>query len=141
MLCHRLAIIVALYVLFTPFFGPMLDHHFAERQHTHQHIYFGSTDVKHTHFYELLHLHPHAYNMPIIPPGNGSQSNESPNEVIYLTSQDGIGQNAPSFTIPASQVDFVFPDLGDHHFLLSSTGQDSLPPETFIPPPKRPPRG
>jgi hypothetical protein len=72
--------------------------------------------------------------------GNGSESHESPNEVIYLTSQDGVGQSAPSFTIPALQVDFVFPDLGDHHYLLSPTSQDSLPPEIFIPPPKKPPR-
>jgi hypothetical protein len=141
MLCHRLIIIVVMYALFMPFFGPMLDHHFAERQHNHQHIYFGSAGAKHTHFYQLLHLHSHTHNTPTIPPTDGSQSNESPNEVIYLTSQDGIEQSAPSFTIPALQVDFVFPDLGDHHFLLNPTGQDSLPPEIFIPPPKRPPRG
>jgi hypothetical protein len=140
MLCHRLIIIVVLYALFLPFFGPVLDHHFAERQHNHQHIYLGSADAKHTHSYDLLQLHSHTHNTPVIPPGNGSESNESPNEIIYLTSQDGIAQSAPSFTIPALQVDFVFPDLGDNHFLLSPTGQDNLPPEIFIPPPKRPPR-
>jgi hypothetical protein len=140
MLCHQLIIIVVLYALFTPFLGPMLDHHFAERQHNHQHIYFGSASAKHTHFYELLDLHSHTHNTPIIPPSNASESNESPNEVIYLTFQDGIEQSLPSLTIPGLQVDFALPDLGGHHFLLSPTGQDSIPPEIFIPPPKRPPR-
>jgi hypothetical protein len=141
MLCHRLIVVAAVCALFTPFFGPMLDHHFAERQHNHQHIYFGSTGPDHVHFYDLLHLHSHSHNLPAIPPGNGSESNASPNEVIYLTAADGVGQSAPSFTIPVLQVDFVFPDLGDNHFLLSPTSQDSVPPEIFIPPPKRPPRG
>jgi hypothetical protein len=140
MLCHRLIIIVVLYVIGMPFFGPVLDHHFAERQYNHQHIYLGSAGAKHTHFYDLRPLHSHTHNTPVVPHSNGSESDESPNEVVYLTSQDGIEQSAPSFTIPALQVDFVFPDLGNHHFLLSPTGQDNLPPEIFIPPPKRPPR-
>jgi hypothetical protein len=140
MLCHRLIIIVVLYALFMPFFGPILDHHFAERQHNHQHIYFGATGPDHVHFYDLLHLYSHTHNPPTTPQGNGTGSNASPNEVIYLTAEDGVGHSAPSLTIPALQVDFVFPDLGDHHFLLSPTGQDSIPPEIFIPPPKRPPR-
>jgi hypothetical protein len=140
MLCYRLIVVAALYALILPFFGPMLDHHFAERQYNHQHIYFGSASAKHTHFYDLGHLHSHTHNTPIIPPGNGSESNEPPNEVTYFTSQDGVGQSSPSFTIPALQVDFVFPDPGDHHYLLSPTGQDSVLPEIFIPPPKRPPR-
>jgi hypothetical protein len=141
MLCHRLIILVVVYALFMPFFGPMLDHHFAERQHNHQHIYFGSGDADHIHFYEFPDPNSHTHNLPIIPAGSGSESTESPNEVIYLTSQDGVGQSAPSSTIPALHVDFVFPDLGNHHFLLSFTGQDSLPPEIFIPPLTRPPRG
>ena len=140
MLCHRLIIIVVLYALFMPFFGPILDHHFAERQYNHQHIYFGSASAEHTHFYDFPDPNSHTHNMPVIPAGSASESHESPNEVVYLTFQDGMGQSAPSFTIPALQVGFVFPDLGNLHFLLSPTGQDSLPPEIFIPPPKRPPR-
>ena len=141
MLFHRLIALAAVYALFIPFFGPMLDHHFAERQHNHQHVYFGSGDADHIHFYEFPDPNSHTHNLPVIPAGNDSESNESPNEVVYLTFQDGVGQSAPSFTIPALQVDFVFPDLGDNRFLLSPTSQDSLPPEIFIPPLKRPPRG
>ena len=137
---YRLFMAAAAYALFMPFFGPMLDHHFAERQHNHEHVYFGSAGAKHVHFYELIHPHSHTQNAPATTADNGPASGELPNEVIYFTSQDGAGQSFAFFAAPSLHVDLVFPTLGDNRFLLSSTGQDSLPPETFIPPPKRPPR-
>jgi hypothetical protein len=138
---YRLIIVAVVYLLLAPFLGPMLDHHFAERQHNHQHIHFGSGGTKHVHFYDLLHLHSHTHNTPVIPPSNGLASHEPPNEVIYLTSQYGVGQSAPSFTIPELQVDFVFPDLGDNRFLRRPTSQDSLPPKSSFPLPRNLPQG
>ena len=35
----RPALIIALYALLLPIFGPLLDHHFVEWQHQHAHIY------------------------------------------------------------------------------------------------------
>ncbi len=138
MLGYRLFLVATVYALFLPFFGPMLDHHFAERQYHHQHIYFGSAGVEHVHFYELAHSHTH-YALAT-PPGNAPLGNESPNEVVYFTSQDGVGQSFLSFTATSLYVDFVVPDLGDNQFLFGFTNQDNLPPEIFIAPPKRPPR-
>jgi hypothetical protein len=137
---YRLIIVAVVYALLAPFLGPMLDHHFAEQQYNHQHIYFGTTGTKHVHFYELLHPHSHAHHAPITPTSNGPASNELPNEVVYLTSQDGAGQSVSYLTATSLYIDFVFPGLGDSRSLLRSTGQDGLPPEIFIPPPKRPPR-
>jgi hypothetical protein len=139
-LLYQLFIVAAVSALFMPFFGPMLDHHFAERQPSHGHIFFGPADAEHVHFYEAAHTHFHAHDLPAIPAGNGSESNKLPNEVVYLTSPDGVGQSSPSFTVTSLYIDLVFPDQGDSRFLLSLAGQDDLPSEIFIPPPERPPR-
>jgi hypothetical protein len=139
-LLYQLFIVAALSALFMPFFGPMLDHHFAERQPSHQHVFFGSASAEHVHFYEAAHTHFHAHDLLVNPDGNGPASKELPDEVVSLASQDGVGQSSPSLTVTSLQVDLVFPDQGDSHFLLHLTGQDNLPPEIFIPPPKRPPR-
>jgi hypothetical protein len=141
MLCHRLIVVAALYALILPFFGPLLDHHFAERQHNHQHIYFGATATDHVHFYDLPHPHSHVHDTPATPHGDGTGSTASPNDVISLASHDGVGHSCPSCSIPSFYLAPEFPDLGDSRFLLSPTSQDSLPLETVIPPPKRPPRG
>ena len=140
MLLYQLFIVAAVSALFMPFFGPMLDHHFAERQPSHEHVFLGSASAEHVHFYEAAHTHFHVHDLPATPGGNGPVSKELPHEVVYLASQDWVEQSSPSLTITSLQVDFVFPDQGDGRFLLSLTGQDNLPPEIFIPPPKRPPR-
>jgi hypothetical protein len=118
----------------------MLDHHFAERQYNHGHIYLGPAGAEHVHFYETPHAHSHSHNLPAAPGVNGPESNNQSTEVIYLTPQDGAGQSAVSVAATSLYVDFVSPGLGENHFLFGFTSQDNLPPEIFIPPPKRPPR-
>jgi hypothetical protein len=140
MLCHRLIVVAALYALILPFFGPLLDHHFAERQHNHQHLYFGTKDTDHVYFHDLPYSHSHTHDTPATPQGNGTENTASSNDVISLASHDGVGHSCPSCSVPSVYLNPGFPDLGDGRFLLSPTGQDSLPPETVIPPPKRPPR-
>jgi hypothetical protein len=80
-LLYQLFIVAAVSALFMPFFGPMLDHHFAERQPSHGHIFFGPADAEHVHFYEAAQTHFHAHDLPAIPAGNCSESNKLPNEV------------------------------------------------------------
>ncbi len=50
----------ALFALALPIVGPLDDHHFAERAHTHEHIYLNGRPVPHGHAYDsgLRHLHP-----------------------------------------------------------------------------------
>jgi hypothetical protein len=141
MLRYRLIVVAALYALVLPFFGPMLDHHFAELQHTHQRLYFGTKDTNHVHFYNLPYPHSHTHNTPALSQGNGTENTTSANDVISLAFQDGVGHRCPSCSVPSVYLNPGFPDLGSSRFLLSPTGQDNPPPETFIPPPKSPPRG
>jgi hypothetical protein len=137
---YQLLMVAALSVLFMPFLGPIVDHHFAERQYNHGHIFLRSVDVEHIHFYEADHAHDHIHDIPATHDSNGPESNELPDEVVFLASQDGIGPSfAPPVTI-AVCLDLVFPDLGDNHFLTSLASQDNPPPETSISPPKKPPR-
>ena len=49
-----LALLVA---LLTPLLGPLVDHHFAERQPGHLHIYLGGVPVQHLHDHQAYHTH------------------------------------------------------------------------------------
>lgn len=55
-----LLLAAALFALALPIVGPLDDHHFAERTHTHGHIYLNGHPASHGHTYEngLRHLHP-----------------------------------------------------------------------------------
>ena len=57
-----LLLAAALFALALPIVGPLDDHHFAERTHTHEHIYLNGRPVPHGHAYEngRRHLHPAA---------------------------------------------------------------------------------
>ena len=73
---------VALFALAVPIIGPLDDHHFAERSHTHEHIYLNGVPVPHNHSYEGLALHAHR--------GSGSElalrgNWQQESDVLYLT--------------------------------------------------------
>lgn len=62
-----LAVLVLLLLLF-PGLGPVLDHHFAERQPDHAHIYFGPILFRHIHPFEEPHGHIHGQKPEAAPP-------------------------------------------------------------------------
>ncbi|HZA24230.1 MAG TPA: hypothetical protein VFA32_16780 [Dehalococcoidia bacterium] len=136
---YRLFSIASLFALFLPFFGPILDHHMAERHPYHAHVYFSSA-TDHVHFYENNHSHSHhqedsdpgARTLPKNGPGNA--------EVVYLTSNDGLGQSVTSLAATTLHVDVVYSDPDAHRFLLRFGREDGLPPEAVVPPPRKPPR-
>ena len=43
--------------LLLPLLGPLADHHFAERQPAHLHVYLAGVPVKHLHDHEAFHPH------------------------------------------------------------------------------------
>ena len=51
---------LALFALALPIAGPLDDHHFAERSHTHQHIYPDGRPVGHEHAGAQALPHPHS---------------------------------------------------------------------------------
>lgn len=58
------ALAAALFALALPIVGPLEDHHFAERSHSHDHIYLNGMPVAHGHAYDGLALHPHWKSQP-----------------------------------------------------------------------------
>ena len=73
---------LALFALAIPIVGPLDDHHFAERSHTHQHLYMDGRPVQHRHLLESGSPHRHAgqHNVPAYDSGW-----PQPDGVAYLT--------------------------------------------------------
>ena len=76
-----LLLAAALLALVLPIVGPLDDHHFAERTHTHAHIYLNGRPVAHGHAYEndLRHLH-----QPAARAGDNGSANRT-DGILYLT--------------------------------------------------------
>lgn len=63
-LARLLLLGLALFALALPIIGPLDDHHFAERVHTHEHIYPNGQSVPHRHIYESRQGHLHQSSIP-----------------------------------------------------------------------------
>ena len=138
---YRLLVVAASCALFLPFFGPMLDHHLAERYPYHTHLYLAGQTPEHVHFYETeahLRLQSHQPTRSI---ANGpGRVGPVPDGVVYLTSYDGAGLGSVSLAAASTHVALVFPDQSDGRLLLALVSQESLPLEAFVAPPDKPPR-
>ena len=76
-----------LMALFFPLLGATVDHHFAERQPGHLHIFLAGAPTKHLHHHEALHSHEAS---GVAMPGAESARAILKNNVIFLPS-DGEG--------------------------------------------------
>jgi len=130
--------VFAALLLLLPGFGPVLDHHFAEREPHHQHIYFGSVLPKHIHPYEVPHAHGQKTAVPAS--GNAAPDSSPPDGIVYLTSYDGIGETLSFPIVPMLHLALVFPDLENNQFVFNAASNDHILSEAFIAPPKKPPR-
>ena len=77
-----LLLALALFALALPIVGPLDDHHFAERSHTHLHIYLDGRPVSHAHAEATALPHPHSGQLDMLP-NVGRDS--IPRDVVYLT--------------------------------------------------------
>lgn len=130
------AIVIALYALLLPVVGPLLDHHYAEWQHNHGHVYFGGTPEAagfHVHIYDAGGDHGH------VPGSDYLGARGVPGGVAYFSGFDGAGSGPISSpTGPATET-LTFPDPGDQP-LLAAYGIAELPPVGVrIAPPRKPP--
>ncbi|MBM3943378.1 MAG: hypothetical protein FJ316_10750 [SAR202 cluster bacterium] len=131
-----LASIAMLFALVLSSLGPALDHHIAERQPDHQHIYYGQVNPDHTHPYQQSHHHANA-----APPGSEGPSGTPSGDILYLTSSDGVSQTSLAIILPGTLPDQVAPDPGDESlFVGAADGYHTLR-EASISIPKKPPRG
>ena len=124
-------------LLLLPFFGPMLDHHFAERRPDHAHVYLGPVAADHVHPYEVsTHYHYH----PESPAAGGAGQNPPSGGIVYLTSHDGIGTGFTELTVPAAREHATFPDPEEYRTALRIPRSDIIPQDVVTSPPRKPPR-
>ena len=124
---------VAVGALFLPAFGPLLDHHFAERQPGHTHVFLGPHSPTHLHFFEVIRGHSHPLD----------QERSAPGDIVYLTSYRGIGQDLPQFPVTTSGGSSIvfFPEAEDDPSLSGNSRLVSFLKESVVAPEKKPPRG
>jgi hypothetical protein len=129
-------IVFALGALVLPSFGSVLDHHFVERQYDHAHIYVGTAIPEHNHPFQQDHSHTGAQEAA----GAIEESQPggtSPDDILYLTSDDGMGQKSLVPFVHSTQVAGIFPD--PDVFILTFAHNNNIPYQPSVPPPKKPP--
>ncbi|MDA0264499.1 MAG: hypothetical protein O3A93_09815 [Chloroflexi bacterium] len=119
--------------VFLTFLGPAMDHHFAERQHTHTHVYLtgeaASQGHPGLHPFELSHSHS-AF------PGDAAGLDG----ILYQTSDDGAGNLGTLTVAPAIMGGFNHSLYGGDYLSLAIPPSEGGLPEAFVTPPTRPPR-
>ncbi len=133
----RPGIIIALYALLLPVVGPLLDHHYAEWQHNHDHGFYdgwlGAASGFHLHVYETGGSHSHT------PLTDSAETPGFPDGVAYFTSYDSAGAGPIYSTNSLFGESMCFPDPGDGLLLASFAGDELLPPGATTAPPRKPP--
>ena len=126
----RLLLVLAGLGLALPEVGPLLDHHFNERLHDHQHLYFGSVDKDHHHRFQSSHRHSGAADPDV----------GMPVDIGFFPSQDGSSPGITMFGFPVLQPKsdlldgWTNPLLMDHSVSRWTTSRESVPP--LLPPPR-----
>ena len=86
---HVISISLAAAVVLV-FLGPVVDHHFVERQHNHSHIYLNGSVGEHWHPESHPFEKPHSHSNLIADKYSGHHG------IIYQTSNDCIGDSSTS---------------------------------------------
>jgi hypothetical protein len=120
-----LSIITSLAGLLAPAVGPLMDHHFAERQPAHQHL---GLVPDHIHDYGANHAHRHAG-----PDGAGGG-----NGTALYNAEGGPAGSIVAFTTDKAMQAFLLFEPTSTVSLPASL--DRLARQAFTPPPDRPPR-
>lgn len=134
------ALVLILYALFLPFYGPLLDHHFAERQPDHQHLYLGRSVPGHAHPYTLPHTHAHLNEAGSAESPDLPKTGHDPDGIVFLTSHDGVGQGFDQLAVPSIRLSLDFPSPDNTRPPLGTTADDKILQDAYIALPKKPPR-
>ena len=130
----RPILVIALYALLLPIFGPLLDHHFVERQHQHAHIYAAGRPAAHTHIYEISGVHYH-------PPADAAGNRGAPAAgLVYLTAYDGAGAAPAYLSLTTAAPRLRLPQEGDDSRRWGWPPAERRPPGAYVAPPRQPPR-
>lgn len=131
---HHLVTLGALAALFLPLLGPVMDHHFAERQPGHAHMYLEGERRDHLHSYETDDHHIGRST------ASGYDNAGQDGAVVILTDTHGLGSGAagtPAYLRQA--VILIFRHEGDANRFAFSAGSVFLT-DAAVPVPKQPPR-
>ena len=135
----QVAAISLVFLLFLPFIGPQLDHHFAERRPDHVHVYLGDVLPGHTHSFEGRHVHYHPSSEQSMDSGDPSKRGPAQG-IVYLASDEGIGQGTVDLTPRLIQQFPLFPSPDNVPRLFDIGRGDAILSSAFVAPPKKPPR-
>ena len=118
------------------FLGPSLDHHFAERQFSHGHVFLSSDSPGHSHDpVDGGNLHLLSNNGAESPgpgvPGSGA--------IVYLTSNDGTGTAFSGLSGPLADQKYGLNEPGNGS-MLGTFSDEAVRIGAIVPPPKKPPR-
>lgn len=130
--------VLAVAALLLPFFGPAIDHHFAERQHDHGHVYLGLAVTDHSHPYEGEHIHQIDTDVAHSAAAVSLSGNEAPDDIVYLTSYRGFGQQSASSLAAPVRSAIIFPD--NDPFLFAIAHRDHILLGVSVAPLESPPR-
>ena len=138
---------VALFAMALPIVGPLDDHHFAERTHTHQHIYLDGRPAAHRHIYERRGHHLHRHLTPGALAGNaGAPASAGVGDgavhTVFLTSGTAglllSALSAPCHTAPEA-LRPPAPRAGNASLLGRFASPFRCPEGVCVTPPHRPP--
>ena len=128
----------ALLASFLPSLGPVLDHHFAERQLEHTHL--GQLIPSHTHPYEVIHTHSSDDRKAVPTVSTGLQVAGPQDQVGFFVSHDRLAQD---LSPPAAVMMHLSTDGGsstDMSLPFAAGGERASLHEAVIAPPKKPPK-
>ena len=118
--------------------GPSFDHHFAERQLGHSHLYLAQHDADHRHPYQDAHPHSGPDQEHTTPVGF-SEGVPAEEGIVYLSSNDGTDRSIDTALSPAIKPAAIFPYLGNNSLFLRKIPETNALNEAFVSPPKKPP--
>ena len=121
--------------LLAPLLGPLVDHHFAERQPGHVHLYLTGVPTQHLHHHEAFHSH----DAPIADPsGVEAAGPVLQNSVIFMP-QEGEGLSVSTVGVTLALLTTVVAlALPTMFTLLTPRGQRTLRGITLYPEPPPP---
>lgn len=132
--------LIAIYSLSQPLCCLILEHHFAERQPNHVHLYLGQVVPQHVHSYEIPHTHPRLPEADNARSQEAPESAPAPDSIVCLTNNDGMTQSGVQFTVPCSHLSRGFPNPEDSSLTFGIPATDAILQDAYLPLPKKPPR-
>ena len=114
------------------FLGPIVDHHYVERQHNHSHIYL------HTSLNGDWHPESHPFETPHSHSHFSAHSGQH-HTIIYQSSNDGIGDSKTFFVKALISDSSTLIHRYNYYDGRQATGESKLN-EIIVIPPERPPR-